>query len=138
MIQLGRDRVVSAETYLSGFIVQIFRLSVYCLIMSWESWKKESADRRDTRNTKIEGDRPRSRGKKDRRRWCRGREGIEHKLKCVRYVDVKPDPGGVTWTDHQRWFLLVCTVCGKTLSRHYGGKNRPDWVKEFLEKEQQK
>jgi hypothetical protein len=88
------------------------------------------------------------RARKDRRRWCRGKTGVEHvlviqKSKSDRYVN--SDCGwlcehhwsaflrGKRWTAtgeaffscrHQR----ACANCGKIL-QHYGvGRDCPDWA----------
>lgn len=41
-------------------------------------WKAGAAQRRDERATKTDLPTRRSRGKKDTRRWCRGKVGVEH------------------------------------------------------------
>lgn len=97
-------------------------------------WKQQSAKRRDARHG---GDAPKTKapGKKDRKRWCRGKKGIEHKPQARRYNDVK---GASSWS--RDWWVLVCTECGKELAQYWpmtfaivgGGRTKadppPDWV----------
>ena len=100
------------------------------------SWKQEAAQRRDARNAKApEPDplKPKP-AKKDTRRWCRGKEGVEHKTECRDYDAVKGDliVGTTVIGGRKGWKILVCTVCGKELKRYYPfgkeKKNPPDWV----------
>jgi len=91
-------------------------------------WKQGAAKRRDARNAKApETDRisnPKiSRKKKDTKKWCRGKEGTEHNLKCVDYRDTKlaaRDINGTNMTNlYAGWKLLVCTECGKEVDHYY-------------------
>lgn len=97
-----------------------------------KEYKEENIKRRDERQTKISDEptqslKPSSK-KKDTKKWCKGKIGVEHQLKCVKYTDAKN-------LDHIRprqisWRILVCTVCGKELEIYYGRttKPKPDWV----------
>jgi hypothetical protein len=84
-------------------------------------WKEESIKRRDFRHVHGEPEVPRSRAKKDTKRWCKGKIGREHKPSCVA---------------RKYFYVLECSVCGKhidwyyTGSVWYGGRNDPvpNWV----------
>jgi hypothetical protein len=107
--------------------------------MTMGDWKEGANKRRDARHTKAPDEpgkgNPKATKKKDTKRWCRGKVGVEHKLKCMDYSEVhhqKPDSIG-SWG--KGWKILACTVCGKELERWYPmgmgrGKNpKPEWVK---------
>lgn len=103
--------------------------------MTASSWKKQHADRRDERATKAPDAPTKKNAKKDTKRWCRGKEGVEHKARCRNYDDVKgPLRVSTTIVSHHGWKLLVCDVCGKELDFYYpfgrAKKNPPDWVEE--------
>lgn len=95
-------------------------------------WKQQAATRRDARNVRSpdEVGKPGA-AKKDKKRWCRGKAGIEHKGVCRDYREVKglgvSIPGFA-----KKWRLLVCTECGKELATYYAfGKSKKDppaWV----------
>lgn len=91
---------------------------------------RESANqRRDARQTRSPVIRAPSVHRKDTKRWCRGKAGIEHKPVCVAYNDLKNvsfhAPG---------WKVLICTACGKQLKHWWPSpfrptmENAPDWV----------
>lgn len=83
---------------------------------------------------------PRHRARKDRRRWCRGKEGVEHTpvLRYSKWGQYRRtrDPQYVMcgWTKHWRsmrpdwrdlWFWTCshergCSTCGKILDAHLG------------------
>jgi hypothetical protein len=70
---------------------------------------------------------------KDKKRWCRGKIGVEHKPKCVDYDAVKGRRiYGMSIIPHGSWKLLICTACGKELAFHYPigvqKNNPPAWV----------
>lgn len=73
---------------------------------------------------------PRHRSTKNRKRWCRGKEGREHKPVCRKYAEVKRDYLSTRWPDRVRaWRVLVCEACGKELDMYVGNRTgRPDWV----------
>lgn len=71
------------------------------------------------------------RSSKNRKRWCRGKVGVEHTPECRDYQDVKNWRAG---TMLNGWKLLVCTACGKELDTYmppmFGvGRPIPDWAK---------
>lgn len=107
--------------------LHLFKAEVFD--MSDSSWKKSAADRRDARNTKSpEASKPVP-SKKDTKRWCKGKVGVEHKLECRDYVATKNAPEYLN-----RWKLLICTACGKELERWapFGRRANnppPEWVK---------
>jgi hypothetical protein len=97
--------------------------------------RKEKENKyKDERNTKTPdaATKPLPSKKKDKRKWCRGKVGIEHELKCVKYDDYK----GMKLPSSNNWRLLVCVNCGKELDYYYpitfGSINLhekvPNWV----------
>lgn len=46
--------------------------------------------------------------RKNTKRWCRGKEGIEHVPKCMPYGD-----GAALFL--KEWRALVCVTCGKQM-----------------------
>jgi len=100
------------------------------------SWKGGAAARRDARATKgPEPTRPGAPGKKNTRRWCKGKEGREHKPKCMPHPRFLAGSAGQNL--YEGWFDLVCTECGKVLDRYWPMTFRrdrvppppPEWVK---------
>jgi hypothetical protein len=98
-----------------------------------DDWKARARKRHDERHTKIldAPTEPNTSKKKDKKRWCRGKEGVEHKLQCMKYNEVKH----TKYSFGETWRLLVCTECGKELDYHYPHNftNKdpipvPDWV----------
>lgn len=84
----------------------------------------------------IDDDKPiPHRSKKDRKKWCKGKPGIEHVLKCMHYV-------GAYHESHPIWRELVCVKCGKRLDFYFPlsalvrvedrgcvyNEKKPDWV----------
>jgi len=66
--------------------------------------------------------RPKAR-KKDTRRWCRGKVGVEHKTVCMTAKEAK------SRSYLESWRYLVCTVCGRELETYFGNQeNVPSWV----------
>lgn len=105
-------------------------------------WKRSAASRRDSRNARAPDDvGKRPAAKKDRKRWCRGKAGVEHAPVARKHDEVK---GAMTIGErtiaHPNWWLLVCANCGKELDRYWpmriavvgGGHTkeqpRPAWV----------
>lgn len=89
-------------------------------------WKQAAARRRDERNAKPDDASTLSASKrKDTKRWCRGKVGVEHRPECRRYNETKrQDLPGLN-----SWRVLVCSECGKELATWYGTKkNKPEWV----------
>ncbi len=101
-------------------------------------WKQEAAVRRAIRavkDPKVDGA-PRAKpAKKDTRRWCRGKPGVEHMLKCMDFhrdkgMNARPEPDE---SISAGWKVLSCTVCGKELERWFPmfkgeRKSPPAWV----------
>jgi hypothetical protein len=54
---------------------------------------------------------------KNRRRWCRGKVGVEHAPVCRDYRATKGYPDSFQGL-FVGWRLLVCTACGKELAIH--------------------
>lgn len=103
-------------------------------------WKKNAATRRDIRAARDPNEVPKpGRSKKDTRKWCRGKEGVEHKPVCRSYAEVKLAGrvtfGGRAMNLYEGWKILMCEDCGKELDyyspRIIGDKVKPppDWVK---------
>ncbi len=98
-------------------------------------YKESSRKRRDERQTKVPNIRPPSGSSKNTRKWCRGKVGVPHKPKCVRYDEYENQHGESRWT--KGWKVLVCESCGKELDHWWPypkGLNlltiraKPDWV----------
>lgn len=90
-------------------------------------WKMGAAARRDERHTKTEAQVPAPRNSKNKRRWCKGKFGIEHKTECQPYAA----PGyqqSYMRDAFKQWRSLVCTVCSKRLETYSGHGGKPDWV----------
>ena len=92
------------------------------------------------RQAPVVDDAPRTRGvpnKRDTKRWCKGKVGVEHKLT----VATRSMPG----KDHglpesfKNWLVRYCTTCGKEIAWYYpmgrAKKNPPEWVLEFRAKQ---
>lgn len=95
------------------------------------SYGRESANRRrDARQAKVPDVRAPSVTRRDTKKWCRGKIGVEHKPVCVAYNDLKNS--SVHAPD---WKILICTACGKQLAHWWPSPFRPtteqapDWVK---------
>lgn len=80
-------------------------------------WKQGATKRRDVRQAKDTIRLRPERSSKNRRAWCRGKKGVPHQPEARRWDDVKGTrsyPNGRTFK-HPKWWILVCTVCGKEL-----------------------
>jgi hypothetical protein len=99
-------------------------------------WRVRANERRDARHTKTPVEVPKpaaANKKKDTRRWCRGKVGVEHTPKCVDYGEAKHAPTdycGHPVNHYEGWKLLICTTCGKELDRFCPWR----WVGEELPK----
>jgi hypothetical protein len=92
---------------------------------------RESANkRRDERQQKCDVRAP-SVSKKDTKKWCRGKIGVEHEPECVDYDQHKRSAIGSSWK------LLVCKNCNKELDYWYPPRfpsffihrrQKPEWV----------
>jgi hypothetical protein len=88
-------------------------------------WKESAARRRDVRHAKDPKETVKAGpGRKDTKRWCRGKVGVPHKAKLVLVGQISP---ALTITEWQRY---ECAECGKKLwllLRPGPGKG-PAWV----------
>lgn len=82
-------------------------------------WKIAAAKRQAERNAKLEI-RPPAVSRRNTKRWCRGRVGIDHDPKCVSYNDLK------NATYAPGWKVLVCGKCGKQLDHWWPSPWRPN------------
>lgn len=96
-------------------------------------WKERAIVRRDERHTKVADDtqKPKA-GKKNTKKWCKGKQGREHTLVCMTYDEAK---GTTNIKGFQGWRYLVCTSCGKEMDvyipRFFESdptRPKPDWV----------
>ncbi len=78
---------------------------------------------------------PQHRSRKNTRRWCRGKAGVEHQLAVVKHAYIGPpeDRTCLWWPwgkeKYRTWHCCHverCTECGKNL-RHLVGRECPDW-----------
>ncbi len=96
-------------------------------------WKNQSQRRRDFRQrkadllatgeTEFHGVRPWP-GRKDCKKWCRGKAGVKHEPRCMPYSASHP------WLSE--WRALVCVTCGKQLAYYAPTRTivvaKPQWV----------
>lgn len=96
-------------------------------------WKEGALKRRDARHTKVSDEPTKSvkvAKKKDTKKWCRGKEGVEHKLECVPYSATKK----TTQKFYESWRLLICKTCGKEMDTYFPSlgkfirRQKPAWV----------
>lgn len=85
-----------------------------------DPWEKSAADRRDRRSIKSSDETENLPAKKDTKRWCKGKEGIEHQLKIFDGKSVKSK-------------TLNCELCGKCIAIYWTSfswdrKNPPFWI----------
>lgn len=74
---------------------------------------------------------PPHRARKARRKWCRGKVGVEHVTDIRRRVYGRDQPGpckplrsdGSWWCRHETY----CTICGKILDRSLPNGECPDY-----------
>lgn len=91
-------------------------------------WRESANRRRDQRQTKLPIIRAPSCSKKNTKRWCRGKVGVEHKPICVVYDDLK------NRKVYAPWRVLICSACKKELDHYYPSPFRtlpappPAWV----------
>lgn len=97
------------------------------------SYKTDSAKRRDFRSAKDTDDK-KLRSKKNKKKFCRGKVGVEHSPVCTIYRD------GLKTTDMAfNWRVLICSKCGKHLEFYFPFDNilvnkinkqetKPGWV----------
>lgn len=97
-----------------------------------------------------------SRGRKDTRKWCRGKEGVEHTLEIrlskwgdrIKARHPESDYAGCKWYQQRHWVSTAigrhwepvpddwryhcnherfCTQCGKILNHSVAIRDCPDW-----------
>jgi len=81
-------------------------------------WRARGTVVRDARHTHNGPNEPAHRSSKDKKRWCRGKVGVQHKLV------VTLDSGG-------RFFPRLvrhCSVCGKQFDTYCRWGAPPEWV----------
>jgi hypothetical protein len=99
-------------------------------------WNERAVKRRDARHTKGPDDKIKpTPAKKNTKKWCRGKVGIEHKPVCRDYSEVKRtglEMFGRKVNLYKGWKLLVCAACGKELATYYpfgsDKRNPPEWA----------
>ena len=103
-----------------------------------KSWKEGAVARRDARHTSVP-DAPRTRSipnRRDTKRWCKGKIGVEHVLAIKSYRDLKGDDSPQVFSG---WLVRYCSVCGKETDLYMPPwpstrkqKPAPGWVTEFF------
>jgi len=95
------------------------------------SWRGRAIARRDQRQTKVPDIRPPSGSKKNTKKWCRGKPGVEHKPVCVDYATHK----NANWP-RDGWKLLICSECKKELDHYWPPifswekpRDPPEWAR---------
>lgn len=97
------------------------------------SYRESSNKRRNERQTKVPVIRPPGSSKKDTKRWCRGKVGVDHKPVCIDYNDHKHTR--YRFDVGKEWKILICSECKKELDTWWPSPWRktattpPDWVK---------
>lgn len=95
------------------------------------SYRESANRRRDIRQAKPLDAATKGAAKKDTKRWCRGKVGVEHKPVCVPYRTDKPEPNADRWSSH-KWRILQCETCGRKLDYWYpfgaDRHDKPAWV----------
>lgn len=96
-----------------------------------KSYKAASLEYKHARQGGVDV-RPPSNSKKNTKRWCKGKAGVEHTGECKAYDDVKHS--GLKCPE---WKILVCKTCGKELDNYWPYPAdwnlkpiaKPEWVK---------
>jgi len=73
-----------------------------------------NVEHRDFQHDHSTEAKPVSLSRKERRRWCKGKEGVAHQTVCRPYDEVK-GLKGVFWSSNN-WRVLYCKACGKELA----------------------
>lgn len=95
-------------------------------------YRKELAETKEARTEPGDLDEksPGQRRHKDKKRWCKGKVGVEHTPVCMPYKSQHPST--VMRGTQMNWREYVCTKCGKVLDTYFafrGSKRKkPDWV----------
>lgn len=76
-------------------------------------WKQGAAKRRDERHTHGDPQAGKHRSKKDRRRWCGGKPGVEHEFLWRGLGDEKYSGRPALAKTLNIWEIKVCQKCGK-------------------------
>jgi hypothetical protein len=105
------------------------------------SYREETAKHKAARQASLAVDAPRTRGVPNRRntkRWCHGKVGVEHKLVVKPYAEVKGELG---FRDiFKGWLIQYCVECGKNTATYHPSAVTgpvtpiPAWVAEHLAK----
>lgn len=98
--------------------------------MSNKSYKQISSERRDFRAAKDDLKEKTLHKTKNTKKWCKGKEGKEHILKCFSFNELKRGINSDNFRT-EKWRILICTACGKELDHYYpfsDQKSIPDWV----------
>ena len=66
-------------------------------------------DERHTKDPEDEQPTGKTRGKKNTKRWCKGKVGKEHQIVWIRYVSIHNRP----WVP-ENWLIQQCKSCKKT------------------------
>jgi len=96
-----------------------------------DDYKEELNKHKEARQAPAENEEPKRLGKKDTKRWCKGKVGREHETVCMTYGEMKGESNYFGFFSN--WYYLVCKKCGKELEswspRSKKRKAKPDWVK---------
>lgn len=103
----------------------------------FNSWRESAAARRDTRQAPApQNDNSRSiPNKRDKKRWCKGKTGVEHKFAVASREELGKDHG-MKGRGYDQWLIRYCTGCGREVAWYYplfkrDRKNPPAWVLEY-------
>lgn len=91
-----------------------------------DDWKQSDLDHRDFQHIKTDGVIP-HRSKKDTKRWCKGKQGNEHKpaiVKISQFERFAWSCNPASW--HGCFHHEVCSVCGKELRYSIDPSECPD------------
>ncbi len=111
----------------------------------YSTWREGAAARKDARHTTPD-DAPKTRGvpnKRNTKRWCKGKVGVEHKPAVKTYRELKnwQGIGDGQWGSNifQGWLVRYCTECGKEIDHFYPQpsghpvpKPTPEWAEEYF------
>lgn len=87
-------------------------------------WRERANRRRDERQTIVPLIRAPSRPRKNTKRWCKGKVGVDHKPLCIDYPRIPV--GGAK--------VLICEICHKHIEFYWPSPFRkiktppPSWV----------
>ena len=100
------------------------------------SWRERANVRRSERQTAVPDDhKTRGVSKRDTKRWCKGKVGVEHKLVVKPRSEIAGKAHYQILTTSEKWLIRYCESCGKEVAWWYpmGGMKRepPAWVVEY-------